>query len=97
MGLRETRRRIEALADGGPYRVASARTGEPPVPVAGLRFPDRETAAVAARLTRTYRVALRRWDPELAWVDPIVHDCRPATTDARAATDRAAVGVEGER
>lgn len=97
MGLRETRRRIEALADGGPYRVASARTGEPPVPVAGLRFPTRATAAAAAQLTRAYRVALRRWDPALAWVDPIVHDCRPATTERRATTNRAAVGVEGER
>ncbi|GAB3322016.1 hypothetical protein EI982_18155 [Haloplanus rallus] len=97
MGLRETRRRIESLADGGPYRVASARTGEPPVPAAGLRFPDRETAATAARLTRTYRAALRRWDPALSWVDPIVHDCRAPPADRESTTGRSAVSVEGER
>jgi hypothetical protein len=98
MGLRETRCRIESLADGGPFRVLSARTGGPPVPVAGLRFPDRETAAVAARLTRAYRAALREWDPTLALADPVVHDCRPASTADDAAPGRsAAVGLEGER
>jgi hypothetical protein len=97
MGLRETRRRIESLAGSGPYRVLSARTGEPPVPVAGLRFPDRETATIAARLTRTYRAALREWDPATAWVEPTVHDCRAASTTDDAPTGREPVWLEGER
>jgi hypothetical protein len=87
MKLRETRRRIEALAGDGRFSVASARTGEEPVPVAGLRFPDRETAAAAARLTRRYRAALRRWDPELASTDPVVHEGRPTLAARGTVTD----------
>ncbi|WP_251342994.1 DUF7552 domain-containing protein [Haloplanus halophilus] len=98
MALRETRCRIEALAEGGRYRVASARTGEEPVPVVGLRYPDRETAARAARLTRAYRAALRRWDPALAWVEPVVHECRPTDEGERstAGTRREAASTGGE-
>jgi hypothetical protein len=99
-GLRDCRRRIEALAGEGRFRVACARTGESPVPVAGLRFPDRETAATAAWLTRRYRAALRRWDPETPWLDPVVHERGPRGPDPVAAggepvdSDVAATGGE---
>jgi hypothetical protein len=73
-GLCETRRRIEALAGGGRFYVASADTGTEPVPVVGLRFPDRESAATAARLTAAYRATLRRWDPATAPTDPVVRE-----------------------
>jgi hypothetical protein len=98
MKLRETRRRIEALAGDGRFYVASARTGTEPVPVAGLRFRDRETAAAAARLTRRYRAALRRWDPSLPVTEPVVHEGRP-TLAARGTApdcDAAAASAEGE-
>ncbi|GAB6861139.1 hypothetical protein ACFR97_13780 [Haloplanus litoreus] len=95
MGLRETRRRIEALAGDGRFHVASARTGEEPFPAAGLRFPDRETATAAARLTRRYRAALRRWDPELASTDPVVHEGRPTLAAIGRAPDGATAASAG--
>jgi hypothetical protein len=76
-GLRECRRRIESLAGEGRFVVACARTGESPVPVAGLHFPDRRAAATAARLTAVYRAKLGAWDPETPWRDPVVHERRP--------------------
>lgn len=78
--LNEIRTSIEGLASAdGQYRVVCARTGERPVPSDGLAFPDRETAAEAARLTEQYRATLRRYDPQLPCFDPIVSE-RPAGT-----------------
>ncbi|USZ67937.1 hypothetical protein NGM10_14535 [Halorussus salilacus] len=64
--LSDVRERIAALSDDtGRYYVSCARTGERPVPVAGKRFPDRETAAEAAGLAAAYRAELRRYDSRL--------------------------------
>lgn len=77
--LREIRHRIEQLAsDDGTYYVVCARSGERPVPVAGNRFASRTAAADAARATEQYRAALRRYDPQLPFYDPIVCQDRPA-------------------
>jgi hypothetical protein len=71
--LREIREHIDALrADGGPFYLVCARTGERPVPVADARFDDRSTAAEAARTAAEYRTALRRYDPSLPYRDLIV-------------------------
>ncbi|WP_226004899.1 DUF7551 domain-containing protein [Natrinema salinisoli] len=71
--LREIRHHIERLAnDGGEYYVVCGRSGERPVPVAGHRFATRTDAADAARATEQYRAALRRYDPQLPFYDPIV-------------------------
>jgi len=75
--LREIRRSIERLAsDDGEYNVVCARSGEQPVPVAGRRFATRPDAADAARATEQYRAALRRYDPQLPFYDPIVQQTR---------------------
>lgn len=71
--LVELRERVESLAsDDGSYYVVCGRTGERPVPVAGKRFPDRETAERAAEATAQYRSTLRRYDPRLPAYDLIV-------------------------
>ena len=73
--LRQCRRRIERLADpDGRYRIGCAGCGTSPVPVDGLAFPDRETAALAAALAAAYRDHLRRWDERASVHDLIVHD-----------------------
>ena len=73
--LRELRDRITAAhEDGGRYYVRCARTGERPVPVAGKRFPDRETAVEAADLAASYRAELRQYDPRLTHHDLIVSE-----------------------
>ncbi|TMT85203.1 hypothetical protein E2L06_00715 [Haloterrigena sp. H1] len=78
--LREIRRSIERLAsDDGEYDVVCARFGEQPVPVAGQRFASRTEAADAARATEQYRAALRRYDPQLPFYDPIVRQTRADT------------------
>jgi hypothetical protein len=82
-GLRECRRLIESLAGEGWFVVTCARTGEPPAPAAGLRFPNRRAAATAARLTVAYRATLREWDPETPWRDPVVRERRPDAPDRR--------------
>lgn len=75
--LREIRHSIERLAsDDGEYSVVCARSGEQPVPVAGRRFATRPDAADAARATEQYRAALRRYDPQLPFYDPIVRQTR---------------------
>lgn len=51
-----------------------ARTGERPVPVAGKRFPTRETAVAAAELAAEYRTELRRYDPRLPHYDLVVSE-----------------------
>lgn len=71
--LHTIRASLDALAvDGGRYCIVCARTGEHPVPVAGLRFGDRATAARAARVAQRYRARLRRYDPRAAVHDLIV-------------------------
>lgn len=71
--LRDIRAQIDALAvDVGQYTIVCARTGEHPVPVSGLHFPDRESATRAARAAQHYRARLRRYDPRMAYHDLIV-------------------------
>ncbi|MFB6270921.1 MAG: hypothetical protein ABEH83_13325 [Halobacterium sp.] len=73
--LRSMREQLHALAaDDGRFYVACARTGERPFPVGGLRFDDRETAARAADLARTYRSTLERYDPRAPQYDLVVHE-----------------------
>jgi len=73
--LTELRSRIEACAvTDGTYVVVCARTGDRPVPVEGLRFPDRETAARAATLAERYRAVLRRYDSRVPYYDPVVSE-----------------------
>ena len=68
--LSKIRARIEDLAvDDGVYWVVCGRTGVCPVPVAGARFPDRETAEQAADAAAAYRAVLRRWDPQAPCYD----------------------------
>ena len=68
------RAQIDALAvDVGRYAIMCARTGEHPVPIGGLRFPDRETATRAARVAQYYRKRLRRYDSHVACHDLIVY------------------------
>jgi hypothetical protein len=93
--LRSLRQRIESLAGGGRFRVVCARTGTEPTPAVGLRFPSRRAAADAARLTGRYRATLRRWDPALAWCDPIAHEAGVGPARATAA-DARRTQVEGE-
>jgi len=71
--LVDLRERIEALASvGGEYYLVCGRTGDRPVPAAGLRFDDREAARSAARAVERYRTALRRYDPQCPAHDVIV-------------------------
>lgn len=71
--LRDVRGRVESLAsDAGRYHLVCARTGETPVPVAGLSFESRESARTAARAAERYRTALRRYDADLPHYDLVV-------------------------
>lgn len=73
--LQDIRTHLDTLAVAiGRYAIVCARTGEHPVPISGLRFPDRETAARAARIAQRYRSRLRQYDPRLPYHDLIVHD-----------------------
>jgi hypothetical protein len=89
--LATIRGRLEALADNdGEFVVACARTGERPFPVAGLRFPDRETAADALSLATAYRETLARYDPWTPRYDLVVHGT-PVPPAAAEAPDRSDV------
>ena len=71
--LVDIREHVETLAsDDGDYYIVCGRTGDRPVPVAGLRFDERGTARSAARATEQYRSALRRYDPQVPYYDLIV-------------------------
>jgi hypothetical protein len=85
--LAALRSQIEMRADdGGTYVVICGRTKDRFVPLAELRFPDRDTAAEAARFAEQYRATLRRYDPRIPCYDPIV--CRaPALSPAPDAVD----------
>ncbi|WP_324757816.1 DUF7551 domain-containing protein [Haloarcula sp. GH36] len=73
--LLDIRTRLEELSVAvGPYRVVSAKTGHSPIPVSGLQFPTRATAAEAASVATAYRTALRRYDPAVHVQDLIVCD-----------------------
>lgn len=76
--------------DDGRYYVSCARTGERPVPVAGKRFPDRETASEAVRAATAYRSELRRYDPRLPCYDLVVSEdpFLDAESEPTARTDR---------
>jgi hypothetical protein len=67
------RERIDALATAtGEYYVVCGRTGQQPVPVDGVWFPDRDTAAEAAQTARAYRSLLREYDPQTPVHDFVV-------------------------
>lgn len=71
--LNDIRRRIDDLADEtGSYGVFCGRTGEQFVPITGRRFRDRESATEAAVFAAQYRSALREYDPQFPYYDPIV-------------------------
>lgn len=71
--LTELRSELESLADPrGRYYVRCGRTGERPVPIDGLGFPDRGSAVEAARLAHAYRTELRRYDPRAPCYDFVV-------------------------
>lgn len=71
--LTDIRARIEGLAsESGSYYVVCGRTGDRPVPAAGLRFRTRSEARAAVRATEQYRRALRRYDPRTPQYDLIV-------------------------
>ena len=71
--LVDIREHVETLAsDDGDYYIVCGRTGDRPVPAAGLRFDERGTARSAARATEQYRAALRRYDPKVPRYDVIV-------------------------
>lgn len=80
--LADIRRRLDELSVAvGPYRVVSAKTGNSPVPVSGLRFPTRATAAEAASVATAYRAELRGYDPAVRVEDLIVTDYGMGPTD----------------
>ncbi len=91
--LVEIREHIEALAsDDGDYYLACARTGERPVPAAGMRFDGRAAARNAAQATEHYRAALRRYDPRLPCYDVIVREDAGPRATTNGTTDRAGDG-----
>ena len=97
--LGDCRRHIESLADpGGAYRLRCARTGERPVPVAGLAFENRATARAAARCGEQYRAALRRYDPQVPVYDLIaVERAEALRVDVGGAAGDATAGAVGDR
>jgi hypothetical protein len=78
------RERIDRLAaPTGEYYLVCGRTGQQPVPVDGVWFPDRERATEAAQTARAYRSLLREYDPQTPAHDFVIRqrvDDRWATT-----------------
>jgi len=71
--LTEIRDRLRELASPeGGYLVRCGRTGERPVPVDDVRFPDRDSGVEAVRAAHAYRATLRRYDPRAPWYDLVV-------------------------
>lgn len=94
--LATIRSRLECLATpDGTFVVACARTGEQPFPVAGLRFPDRETAADALALAAAYRETLARYDPWTPHYDLVVHGTPEPPADGGASRSEVCHGVVG--
>jgi len=79
--LTEIRERLRELAaPEGRYLVRCGRTGERPVPVDDVRFPDRDSGVEAVRAAHAYRATLRRYDPRAPWYDLVVCE-EPADGD----------------
>jgi hypothetical protein len=79
--LADIRAAIDGLADQtGAYYVTCASDTMRPVPAATHRFASRTTAQEAIRLTRAYRDALRRYDPQVRCCTLTVRR-EPATAD----------------
>lgn len=92
--LVDLREHVEALASqDGEYGLVCARTGERPIPAAGMRFASRPTARAAARATEQYRATLRRYDPQVPYYDVIVQES-PAAPATRSVLADAADGSE---
>jgi hypothetical protein len=92
--LIELRERVESLAsDEGTYYLVCARTGERPVPTAGLRFERRATARSAVQAAERYRTSLRRYDEQLPYRDLVV--CQDA--EASVPADGAARAPDEDR
>jgi hypothetical protein len=92
--LVDIRDHIEALASpDGEYYLVCARTGDRPVPAAGLRFETRQTARNAARATEQYRAALREYDPRLPYYDVVVSQANGAGASTPTTGSRSRDGV----
>lgn len=85
--LGDVRDHIDALSSAdGDYYLVCGRSGDRPVPAAGLRFGSRPAALAAARATEQYRRALRRYDSRLPVYDVIACQDGPvASVDLAAA------------
>lgn len=94
--LSDIRDHIETLAThDGTYYVVCGRTGERPVPTAGMRFEERSTAQNAARAAEQYRTALRRYDPRVPYHDLIV--CQDGPLPAGTTRERSRVQGTDDR
>ncbi|WP_276270867.1 DUF7551 domain-containing protein [Haloarcula litorea] len=97
--LGDIRDHIESLATrDGEYYLVCGRSGDRPVPAAGLRFDSRATARAAARATEQYRATLRRYDPRLPYYDVVVcqaDDAAPGRAGPR--REPSAAAAEPER
>lgn len=83
--LRDIHAKIDALSvDIGQYIIVCARTGEHPVPITGLQFPDRKAATQAARAAQYYRARLRQYDSRMAYHDLIVSENLATVRDCTA-------------
>jgi len=83
--LTEIRERLRELSTpAGRYLVRCGRTGERPVPVDDVRFPDRDSGVEAVRAAHAYRATLRRYDPRAPWYDLVVCE-EPVAADTREA------------
>ncbi|WP_247004791.1 DUF7551 domain-containing protein [Halosolutus gelatinilyticus] len=86
---------IESLAtESGRYFLVCGRTGDRPVPAAGLSFENRAVARAAARATEQYRAALRRYDPQVPTYDVII--CEELPDDPPGRDRRWAADVDGD-
>lgn len=95
--LSAIRSRIKQLATtDGEYVVVCGRTGQQPVPVDGLAFPDRATAAEAAQTAMTYRALIRDYDPQAPLYDFIACQ-RDASTQERPTALASSVSTPGRK
>lgn len=93
--LVDLREHVEALASpDGEYSLVCARTGDRPIPAAGLRFASRPTARAATQWTEQYRATLRRYDPQVPYYDVIVQES-PTAPSANAAGEEGSASASG--